>query len=165
MPDFEKMTPELSSLFLRLDAAAPTADVLRAAADLWNERRGGALLPQASMLNRLPAEIRAHAFLVSAPGDGRREWAFSVAGETAQKLLTGDGTRLSDIHDVPLAQRLNALFDLVEHKGEPMAAMFELLTLSGMRQLCEVYAAPLSKTDAGAATLLAVISTRMEDMR
>ncbi len=165
MPDFEKMTPELSNLFLRLDAAAPTASVLRAAADLWQDRRGGSLAPQESLLEELPGEIRSHAFLVRASLDGQRQWTVSDAGEGARKLLAGDGRRLSDIRDVPFAQRLDALVDLVEQKGEPYAAMFELWTLSGLRQLCEVYVAPLSKTEEGAATLLAVLDIRMEDLK
>lgn len=61
MPDFEKMTPELSRLFLRLDAAAPADPVLQAVATLWQERRGSALYPAESLISDLPAFARRRA--------------------------------------------------------------------------------------------------------
>jgi hypothetical protein len=63
MPDFEKMTPELSRLFLRLDAAAPADPVLQAVAALWQERRGSALYPTQRLIDELPTFARPHTLL------------------------------------------------------------------------------------------------------
>ncbi len=162
MSEFEKIRPELSNLFLRLDAAMPTDAVLQAAAKLWRQRRGDAQLPGISLLQHLPNLIRPHVFLARIMVDGQREWVFSDAGASARASLGTQAGRLRDAAEPALAHRLEGLFDLVAEKGEPCAGMFELQGETGRPRLCEVYAAPLAPPHAGETALLAVLNCRTE---
>jgi hypothetical protein len=164
MPDFEKMTPELSHLFLRIDAAGPTDPTLVAAADLWRARRGSDICPRESLWRELPSSIHSHAFLVHKAPDGTLEWIFLEAGSSASLIMGGDAGTITKVTEPELAIRLHALFDLVERKGEPYAAMFELAPSAGHRRLCEVYAAPLLAQEPRVSAQLAVLSWREEAM-
>lgn len=165
MSEFEKIKPELSDLFLRIDAAAPTDPVLQAAAKSWRESRGGALFPGVSLLNDMPAFIHPYVFLARIMVNGQREWVFSDAGASARVSLGAQSGRLKDAADPALARRLEALFDLVAQKDEPCSGMFELQAQSRKPQLYEVYAAPLAPPQKGETTLLAVINWRAEAIR
>jgi hypothetical protein len=165
MPDFEKLTPELSELFLRIDAAAPSDPVLRKAAELWQKSRGHRILPQAFILEELPAFIRPHAFLAQLNVNGGRHWEFSDAGSSAHVSLGTKAGRLAGIADMMLSRRLEVILDLVEQKGEPYAAMFEVQSGRGKRQLCEIYAAPLPPGANGGPRALGVLNSRTEAMR
>lgn len=162
MPDFEKMTPELSRLFLRIDAAGPTDPILAAAADLWKTARGNDFCPRESLWQELPSSIRSHAFLVHKASDGTLEWIFLEAGSSASLIMGGDAGTITKVTEPELGIRLHLLFDLVERKGEPYAAMFELEPSAGRRRLCEVYAAPLLAQEPRLSAQLAVLSWREE---
>ena len=165
MSEFEKITPELSDLFLRIDAAAPTDPVLQAAAKAWRDNRGGALFPGISLLKDMPAFIHPHMFLARITVNGQREWVFSDAGASARVSLGAQSGRLKDAANPALARRLEALLELVAQKEEPCSGTFELQEQSGKPKLCEVYAAPLAPPQKGETTLLAVINWRAEAIR
>ncbi|MFM8746886.1 MAG: hypothetical protein ACKOED_09510 [Aestuariivirga sp.] len=160
MPDFEKMTPELSRLFIRLDAAAPADPVLQAAAGLWRERRGGALYPPERLIDDLPAFARPHALLARMSLNGTKDWMFAGAGASAAISLGGASGRVADAVNTELGRRLSALFDLVANKGEPYAASFELESPGGEKRWCEAYAAPLLAAHGGEPAILAVLNWR-----
>lgn len=163
MSEFEKITPQLSRLFLRLDAAMPTDPVLQAAANVWQERRGNALLPGILLVRDLSAFIYPHAVLAHRMKDGQ-DWTFSHAGTSARGLLGSEAGGLREEVEPALAHRLETLFNLVAQKGEPYAAMFELQAPTGQRQLCEVYAAPVAPQNEAETGLLAVLNWRAEAM-
>ena len=165
MSEFEKIVPELSKLFLRIDAAAPTDPVLQAAAKTWRESREGALFPGISLLKEMPKFALAHVFLARIMFNGQREWVFSDAGASARVSLGAQSGRLKDVADPALTQRLEALFNLVAQKEEPCSGMFELQEHSGRPMLYEVYAAPLTPPQDGETALLAVINWRSEATR
>ena len=165
MSEFEKIKPELSNLFLRIDAAAPTDPVLQAAAKAWREGRRHALFPGISLFKDMPAFIHAHIFLARIMVNGQREWVFSDAGASARVSLGAQSGRLKDVADPALTQRLEALFNLVAQKEEPCSGMFELQEHSGRPMLYEVYAAPLTPPQDGETALLAVINWRSEATR
>jgi hypothetical protein len=165
MSKFEKLSPELADLFLRIDAAEPTDPVLRAAADLWRERRGSALLQGLSLINDLPAFVRPHAFLARMALDGGKKWTFSDAGASARASLGQQAGCVMDAAEPALAHRLEVLFGLVAEKDEPCAAMFELQAPGDRRHLCEVYAAPVAARDGTETELIAVLNWRKEAMR
>ncbi len=162
MPDFEKMTPELSRLFLRLDAAEPADPVLQAVAALWQERRGSALYPAESLIDELPAFARPHALLARMSVNGARGWVFSDAGASAAVSLGGRSGRLAEAAEPELGRRLEALLDLTAEKGEPYAASFELQPPGGAIRFCAAYAAPLTSTHGGAPSIMAVLNWRAE---
>ena len=165
MPDFEKLTPELSELFLRIDAAAPSDPVLRKAAELWQQSRGHRMLPQAVILEELPSFIRPHAFLARLIVKGGRHWEFSGAGSSVHVSLGTEAGRMDGIADMALSRRLEVILEHVERKGEPCAAMFEVQSGPGRRQLCEIYAAPLVPGANGESRALGVLNSRTEAMR
>ncbi len=165
MSEFEKIKPGLSELFLRLDAAAPSDPVLKAAAETWAEHRGSALLPGMSLLQDLPGFIRPHAFLARILADGRREWMFTDAGASARVSLGSASGPVKEMAEPALARRLMALFDLVAQKGEPCSGMFELQSEGKQPRLCEVYAAPVAPPREGEAAILAVLNWRTEAMK
>lgn len=165
MPDFEKLTPELSRLFPRLDAAAPADPVLRAAAELWRERRGSALYPPEGLIDELPGFARPHALLARASLNGTKDWMFAGAGASAAVSLGGKTGRVADVSEPELGRRLAALLDLVAGKGEPYAVSFELQTAYGEKRWCEAYAAPLMSSDGRRPAILAVLNWRAEAKR
>jgi hypothetical protein len=165
MPDFEGMTPELSGLFERLDAAAPADPVLQGAAAFWQERRGGALFPPQSLIDALPGFARPHALLARVSLNGARSWLFTDAGASAAVSLGGRSGRLGEIAETGLGQRLTALFDLVAGKGEPYAASFAVQAPDGRRRWFEAYAAPLAAAKGSDAAILAVLNWRAEALR
>jgi hypothetical protein len=73
--------------------------------------------------------------------------------------------RLAGIADMMLSRRLEVILDLVEQKGEPYAAMFEVQSAPGKRQLCEIYAAPLTPGANGSPRALGMLNSRTEAMR
>jgi hypothetical protein len=162
MPDFEKMTPELSRLFLRLDAAAPVDPVLQAVAAIWQERRGSALYPTQRLIDELPAFARPHTLLARMSVNGARGWVFSDAGASAAVSLGGKTGRVAEVSEPELGRRLEALLDLTAEKGEPYAASFELQPPGDAIRFCEAYAAPLTSTHGGAPSIMAVLNWRAE---
>lgn len=164
MPDFEKLTPEQSILFLGINAASPTNPLLQAMAEAWQQRRGKGLYPDASLWDHLPTLIRSDALLGRKSIKSTKEWAFSDAGQQAAGLLGATAGRISDAEGPELAPRLVVMLELVEENGEPYATMLERPASEGQRLFCEAFAAPLATDQPADAVILIVLNSGSEAM-
>lgn len=162
MTTLDSLTAALAHLFVRIDAARPTDPVLRAAADVWSEKRGAKVMPHRADMSELPAFILPHAFYAQLAINGDQRWLVSSAGSAARLSLALEGHDPQEAPDRRMAVRLRTLFDLVSRRGEPYAVMFEVPSGAGDRVLAEIYAAPLSTPEVTERQIFAVINQRGE---
>ncbi|MBI2719711.1 MAG: hypothetical protein HY245_04600 [Rhizobiales bacterium] len=154
------LTGPLVRLFLRIDAAQPSDEVLRAASDFWHKQRRGRIMPLESEMAQLPGAIAPHTFTGRSTTNGSRQWILTNAGRDAAAILqikdeVGIGNRR-------IAVRLRKLFDMVADKSEPISAMFELAGAGKKRQLVEIFVAPVTGAESNTHAVFGTVNSRME---
>ena len=152
-------------LFLRIDAAQPSDEMLRKASDFWHELRRGRVMPPESELGELPAAIAPHVFTGRSMTNGSRHWIVTQAGRNAARILQIKGGDSLDIGNRRIAVRLRKLFDMVADKSEPVSAMFELGGVGKKRQLVEIFVAPVTGAESNTHAVFGTVNSRMEARR
>jgi hypothetical protein len=156
MTTLDLLTEPLVRLFLRIDAAQPSDPVLRAASEFWQLKRTGKIAPGESEMRGFPIELSPCVFHAQMMSNETKRWVASGAGHVARSML-----QLTD-GDKRIAVRLRRLFHIVAEKSEPYSAMFEIDGKTGLRQLVEVFAAPLGNGKKGTHMIFAAINSRTE---
>ena len=159
------LTGPLVRLFLRIDAAQPSDEVLRAASDLWQKQRRGRIMPLESEMAPLPGAIAPHAFAGRSMTNGSRQWILTKAGSDAAAILQIKDRTSLDIGNRRIAVRLRKLFDMVTDKSEPVSAMFELGGGGKSRQLVEIFVAPVTGAESNTHAVFGTVNSRMEARR
>jgi hypothetical protein len=162
MTTLEKLTPSLAQLFMRIDAASPTDELLHGVSDFWRQKRIGSVMPAEAQMADLPARFSPHVFFVRSMTNGSRHWHVTNAGAVARSLLRLTDERPPQVTDKKVAVRLRRLFELVTEKSEPHSAMFEIEGGEQRRQLVEVFAAPLHAHEADIHLIFAALNSRRE---
>ncbi|MCB1380623.1 MAG: PAS domain-containing protein [Alphaproteobacteria bacterium] len=162
MTELDPLSEAMVRLFLRIDAAQPTDPVLRAAAEFWQDRRGGKVMPDRDDLTELPAILLPHVFHAHLAINGSQHWLISLAGSFARELLGITGHEPAEAADKRMAVRLRHLFDLVAARAEPYSAMFEMADGDGRRHLVEIYAAPVQRPEQSEHLIFATANSRRE---
>ena len=165
MTKLESLTEPLVRLFVRIDAARPTDEVLCVASDFWWRQRQDRIMPEEGQMADVPASVAPHVFIARTMTDGSRHWLISSAGPFASSLLQLAGEGASALGEKHIAVRLRRLFDLVSEKSEPYSAMFETNGQSGQRNFVEVFAAPLKAVDKSVYVIFAAVNSRAENAR
>lgn len=159
------LTGPLVRLFLRIDAAQPSDEVLRKASDFWQARRRGRIMPPESEMAELPRAIAAHVFTGRSMTNGSRRWIVTKAGRDAAAILQiKDDARLK-IGNRRIAVRLRKLFEMVADKSEPVSAMFELGGRGKERQLVEIFVAPVTGAESNTHAVFGTVNSRTEARR
>jgi hypothetical protein len=159
------LTGPLVRLFLRIDAAQPSDEVLRKASDIWQKLRRGRIMPLESEMADLPAEIAPHAFTGRSMTNGSRHWIVTQAGRDAAAILQIKDQAGLDIGNRRIAVRLRKLFDIVADKSEPVSAMFELGGRGKRRQLVEIFVAPVTGAESNTHAVFGTVNSRLEARR
>lgn len=159
------LTGPLVRLFLRLDAAQPSDEVLRAASDFWQKQRRGRIMPLESEMAQLPGAVAPHAFAGRSMTNGSRHWIVTKAGRDAAAILQIKDRAGLDIGNRRIAVRLRKLFDMVADKSEPVSAMFELGGGGKKRQLVEIFVAPVTGAESNTHAVFGTVNSRMEAWR
>jgi hypothetical protein len=162
MTTLDLLAEPLARLFIRIDAAGPTDELLQRIAAFWQQSRSGKIAPQESDMAGLPKELQTHAFVARISSNGTRHWLISRPGAIAAGIFTvRDGFPLNDA-DKRSAVRLRRLFNLVDAKEEPHAAMFEIKDEDGKTRLIEIFAAPLRGQVEATHAVFAAANSRIE---
>jgi len=164
MTTLDKLTEPMVRLFLRIDAAGPSDELLQNISGFWTLKRAGQVAPLEEIVNALPNDTLAHVFVAYLSPDGLQHWLVSSPGQYVSKLLSVKDRMTIDDADKRSAVRLRRLFDLVAEKDEPYSAMFETKSADGNTNLVEVFAAPLAARERGTKALLVAANSRVEQL-
>ena len=161
MTTLDPLTEPLVRLFLRIDAAHPTNELLRCIADFWQTKRASKLAPEEGEMNELPDELLSNTFIARLTSNGTRHWLACNVGVTACSILHVKDEEPIEAADKRSAVRLRRLFDLVAEKYEPYSVMFDSIDQDGKAQLIEVFAAPLGSSEETTDQIFAAVSSRV----